>query len=1424
MAGKPQKVSPKTIGRKAAAKKVAPPQRAKPASSGGSLGYAGYEYQVQVTVWVALVLMVAKSASDSIFLETKTDEDIEASIQEPDNASLGMSDAKTELILQVKSRSSAPWGAAGFATVLTGEVSFEEGSRQRKRPLDLLLEQPKRRYLFITNESLNAGLRSFQIDSLTETPQQGTLPATARRRLSASEQADVSRRIAIVSGMTEELLNSKLKRVLSTHCHVPASQQDSCIRDLADLVRLHMRGKLDGKFTKKVVLDVCARHGGSLLPTRLMDHYVRPKSFDSILHMLGQRHAVIIAGPSGNGKSLTADIVEHELRTSDPPYSVVYAELGPSSIRSELLRTDSVLFHLRDPWGSNRISSEAETWSSELPKLLSQANAGHKFLITSRSDVMSGAMRETAKRLASYVIPIELEDYGPKRLELIYDGISSDLAEYPSALARQFRSKALANLSRPYEIDRFLATLSQGDPDKPRNVADILNDSQIDAISSVVCEQVINLGDESVAAAAILWGVLKAREAVTRDVLLRLARKVRRSAPAVRSDMDGLIEFLVAGRNLRSDRETISFSHPRVEDGLRLAIHRMPLDTEEILSHLVDGLVAQDIPGNDWGVETALSVLRATNGEDAIEIAPSDEARAGIDKFLTHSFFNAKRTSDSARTLSELAEYGSPTHLFTKLAKLLNSVGKQSRGAMFGNSWKALPLSDKTLARLRQDSRTTEFLERFITDVLPFSRIRYDRRLGELFRSMATGLDVAYRKAVEIIAHPGGPNENMEAIIEGACSVESPDYDWLIEQFAVADAEASAWLETFQPEYRQAEEHEVDAAYADRLFDEPGDQFYNSQTGLKKIALLRSKRQGTQWLEAHPHRDLLVDSLANAIQDQTGPWPVEDLRKLAELAGVPGSSTVWKAIQKHWDSSFEDALLRALMYDAISSEHLRETLLTTFFEHTDEATAILRASLPGVSLQRRFELLVDVMTTSLPEDGRGVEGSAERLTRTHELLKGFEISEAAVANALVSGLSGATIRDAVASLSPKDKSLLETLLEKCQTSTTQYLAGLAVAAGIDASVPIARLLATGEAVEGENAVLALGLRATKSNRAQLHEALNHPRYLVRQEAMKRLLPAVAVQERSSMLFLSKDRSADVRLAWAEIMSELRWPEGVPSLIDLMSDTRNFNSDPGFANGPSWPMYSVGRAAASALCNYEELPTIAINALLALAEGENSDPFVICATLSALAVKDDSRIGPTLARSLEALGFEDSPNHRPVAQAAAWAIFDRARAQKGVHYDANVEKAILGRSPVIAGPVLMALALSAHAEIAAIEKKLKQNTLLFRMELLDVATAMFQGAAPANSAAPASDLAQLASGSTLSENQMQSLQEWSRSLEPKRDVQRFTAWLAEKGCKLPTKEDIGDPRDYDLPERIGFMSMRSLTPFREVNDRTVDRGH
>jgi hypothetical protein len=80
-----------------------------------------------------------------------------------------------------------------------------------------------------------------------------------------------------------------------------------------------------------------------------------------------------------------------------------------------------------------------------------------------------------------------------------------------------------------------------------------VTESQIEAISGVIADQIASWGADGVASSAIVWAILSARGAITRDMLPRLLRRLRTAEPTLRPDVDGLIDFLVAGRNLRQD-------------------------------------------------------------------------------------------------------------------------------------------------------------------------------------------------------------------------------------------------------------------------------------------------------------------------------------------------------------------------------------------------------------------------------------------------------------------------------------------------------------------------------------------------------------------------------------------------------------------------------------------------------------------------------------------------------------------------------------------------------------------------------------------------------------------------------------------------------------------------------------------------------
>lgn len=69
----------------------------------------------------------------------------------------------------------------------------------------------------------------------------------------------------------------------------------------------------------------------------------------------------------------------------------------------------------------------------------------------------------------------------------------------------------------------------------------------------------------------------------------------------------------------------------------------------------------------------------------------------------------------------------------------------------------------------------------------------------------------------------------------------------------------------------------------------------------------------------------------------------------------------------------------------------------------------------------------------------------------------------------------------------------------------------------------------------------------------------------------------------------------------------------------------------------------------------------------------------------------------------------------------------------------------------------------------------------------------------------------------------SVEAWSRALDVGSGFERFIGWITELAFKLPLNGEVGNIRAYVLPERIGVMTMRSLTPHREEDGGRVDDG-
>ncbi|MER9949527.1 hypothetical protein [Mesorhizobium sp. M0047] len=1396
--------------------------------SSGNPGYAGYEYQIEVTVWVALDLLLAKAATDEVVIEPRSDEDLEAAVTDASTASLGLTaeGERLDLILQAKTRSGSPWSTAAIADVLLGKDAdqTDKGSK-RSRPIEMLQAASERRYVFVTNEASAEGLRPHEGEHLFDFPEVDELPPHSRKGYNAPAQAALASRILLLTGVTREVLAARISTLLSQHGHVPASKHADCLRDLCDAVRQRIQGANEGRWRRSELLDVLVRHGGSVAPTRDMDHYVRPRSFDAIKDQLETSHAAVIVGPSGTGKTLTADVLELDLRRGTPPFDVVGEEHGPGHVRHHLTRSDPVLFHLRDPWGGNRLTPGADRWSGELSKLLDSAGPGRKFLITSRSDVLQSAGHELMKDLRPYVVSIEVEDYGPARLGEIYDGIAADLTGHARALAGQHRDRALAELTRPYEIKRFLVALSRESGEKPRKIDEILADSQIQAISKVIADQIAPFGLDGAESAAVIWAMLNGRGAVAREVFAKLGRRLRAADPALRPDVEGLIDFLVAGQNLRRDGAALSFHHPRVEDGLRLTFMRRARDAEHTLSTVVDVLVGWDQDGEDWGLETGLGVLRAAARIEELDLDLSDPTQERLDAHLEAVALSANKRADFERALRDLERFGSLDHVPSRLARILIEGGPETDAPGSREQWRPPQVSDEEVAALRSDVRTKTLIDRFVREVLPFAHREYHPGLNAFLGRIGTDLHNVFWDALDSVAGPGGPHENIDVIVTGALSGEMPDYDRAIARFARSEAEADTWLEGFADDTYQAEEHAVDADAADHIIEEPGEQYFNARQGMKAVVKLRRARDGIDWIVDSPHRKLLVYALAELISERRRSPTLAELEFLLKHAEDWVRDQAWGAVQQHWDDGLSDFLLAELARSDLDSVSHRQRLVEIAAAHSgtrDPVPDLLKVS-GGASSERRLEIVFDVIATKLDDDPKGKDGVATRRARADTIVQNLGEAERGLANGLIDILTGGEIRAAASVLPGPALSLLPSVLQNCSIDLAGPLACLAGAAGLDIAAAAERLLSTDDARDGQAAIQALQIANGVDLRIAVRKALGHKRYDVRREALRALVPDATADERKHFISVASDASADMRLAFARLMQENLWPEAIEPLIELLADTRNFGSH--LPMGGAWPRFSVARAAAQALGSFEELPLSAIDALLDRACAHSADPFVACAALCALAKQDDARITPVLLAALESPGLGGDAAYRPRAQAAAWALCDRSTGEKLDALDSAAARAAQGDTSVIAGPLLVAFGALGGEPREKLLRELRAGTQFERMMLIRTTAIAVDKVDGLSLDDREQILWRLARGDALealTADERASVETWSQALDVDSGFERYIAWVADAAFGLPLSGEMNGIRAFDLPERIGVMTMRSLSPYRE-EEAGVDDG-
>ena len=478
-------------------------------SSGGRGATIGNEYQIDVSVWLALHLATELRIVKAVQIEPLSYEDLEADISENDApgrlTNVTQNDEYT-LVVQAKFRTAHTWTSANFRNLLS------HGGKRRKSAADRLKDRSVR-YLLVTNASLNSETNCLRISD-----QVITWPTLSPSLTGELGDSDLNGRVAVLANLDEEKISYRIKELLSTSFRVPHDKWEACWKNLRDTVRSRMSGAMEGNWTRQEIEDVIRQHGGYFASSPDLKNFVPPSNWDEIRETLKEQRAVVIVGSTGTGKSLLTRKLVEVLRDQIPGMAIVSERNDPRQLHGD--RTEPpVLYEVEDPWGRLVFEPQRLEWNQQLQSFLETRLRGNVHaIVTSRNDVASSA-QDALSRVKRWVVHLEPEHYGDAERERIFANMAEELPRPYQRIAGRAQSEVLSNLGTPLEIRKFFDTLVLSDLEEPEVsvVREAIAQSHTEAIERNISDQIEQR--QQIRSAATVWALLKIEDSVPISVI-----------------------------------------------------------------------------------------------------------------------------------------------------------------------------------------------------------------------------------------------------------------------------------------------------------------------------------------------------------------------------------------------------------------------------------------------------------------------------------------------------------------------------------------------------------------------------------------------------------------------------------------------------------------------------------------------------------------------------------------------------------------------------------------------------------------------------------------------------------------------------------------------------------------------------------------
>lgn len=950
------------------------PSRRKAGS--GSHAMIGYEYQIDVSVWLALDLVLSTEFANEVVLEPVTEEDIEADLAETEPGRV-VTSAEFEhyrLIVQAKLRSGDAWTVAGVRGLLEHGTNRPSAASR--------LADPRNRYLLVTSAGVNGSARGLQVRSAGLWPKAADMAPSIKAALPAGSAG----RVAIIGNQDFERLERDIKALLSEKLRVPNARLEECRRKFRDEARARMAGAGGGLWTRVALEEVIRAHDGYIASSPELEHYIKPTNWAEIKAAMLERYAALIIGQSGTGKTMATLKLYDELRKEIPGLTRVPIKFSPDQIRDD--RTPPpVLYDIEDPWGRYDFDPKSRQWNDQLAQLFVHARHDRLVVATSRLDVArsSGALNS----VMPWAVSLEAEHYGGRQRQRLYETRIGDLPRNFQTLAKENMSVVLAELATPLEIQKFFDALAIPAETKKRPDSQLIGDAikraHQDSIERTVVDQIEERG--GVRAAAVLWGLLKANDKLS----LRLLREIDGALADADDTFDkgakSLADFFVAARNLRQSESTVSYYHPRVEAGIEQALRRAEIVAVRSLRLLIKTLCSPGGPDEAWGVAASARLLYALDRTPELRPQPSAEVQEKIDAWLNDSVCGGGKEFERNLRLAE--SVGSGASNVAEVARfLLHRPEKSFVGLMV---WGARTHPEAWYERMRADVSVRTVIENFIREVLPHGRDFLGADFVAAIERLAPNLTPAFLDAASTAVHFGW--------IHSAAAISTGALKDLQGFEAVVDL-AVAELTPSQTEQQRAAEFTL--GYKNKEFNEDHAQYhFEDDSGCTAREFLKAyvdkirTTLGWQHLLMHRHRDQLLPTWLTRLGEDTTP-SVEELKSLYEvMRHRSGEDSLWSVLTKHWVPEFEQDLVD-LVLAGHQNPGVRLSALTCLVENAADCfSSLIDRLIQEGNEARLVEIAVEL--SDLRYENDAMESEAEPWTTPLLQSPLDEVSDAAYA-------------------------------------------------------------------------------------------------------------------------------------------------------------------------------------------------------------------------------------------------------------------------------------------------------------------------------------------------------------------------------------------------------------------------------------------